>query len=206
MAKAKTKGGESEKLNRKQTKIPDLPISSVYLYHIVNGDPCRKYEVVYRNKVVYDSGYTDADVKRILRETIENAILSNVPPYYCEGEDLMYMRRKSLVVFVVESDTILSQSGDMTFQSYKGNNGYHTFDRNRRRYFKFNKNNRTFYVSYCLNIMKSTDGEDLALLDYERFWIDLPYQKRGKRDREPGTGGTNMGPPLGPPDRKRKKR
>jgi hypothetical protein len=183
---------------RNQSRIvPELPICCVYLQHFVNGVLYRQYEVVYRNKQVYNTGYSDAKVQGIIKDAIRETILKTTSPDYYNADEVMYMRRRSVLVFAVESNNTLTTNGETAFRSEKSNYGYHTFDK--KNHFSDTLDNRTFYVSYCLNHMKSTDHGDLWDRESEYFDIDLPYDKSRDGDPEPGTGGTNMGPPIGPP-------
>jgi hypothetical protein len=189
---------KKDKTNSVRKGTPDLPIFCVYLYHF-NGNTLKQYEIIDCDTPVYEGNETDRVMQGKIEIIIQNAV-NNTPPYYCDGNKI-FMRRKSILVFAFESVEPTTQNGHATFQSYMGNDGSHTFYNHR--YFTFTRDGRKYDVSYCLNRMRSTDGGDLADLEYERFAIDLPFQK--KRGRQPGTGGTNQGPPVGPPDRKKKR-
>lgn len=199
MSKKASMSKGSKKARSAQVKTADLPVYCVYLYHF-KGNALTQYEIIDCDRPFYNGNETTQELNTKLADVIQNAVKNN-PHYYCKGEH-MIMRRKSILAFAFESTDTATKNGRAEFLSYLGNDGGHTFSKHSD--FDCTRDGRTYYVTYCLNSMKSYWGdEDLGDMQFERFHINLPFQPKSK---EPGTGGTNQGPPIGPPDRGTKKK
>lgn len=182
---------------------PVEEIYAAYLYYFDSfTGPARCYE--YFNIRDY---IRDPDKK--MEELAKNAYnRGNNPPEYCFDERDFIMRRKSYIVFVVEDKDELPLKYPLKFHSKThGNDGKHTFRYKKMKYLSIpvgsGANAKVLNIVYCPNDLTKWQGGDLGERDFEDFQIYLPFSSR--KAKEPGTGGTNMGPPVPPPGKKTKR-
>jgi hypothetical protein len=112
------------------------------------------------------------------------------------------MRRRGYVVFVLESDDVLTNDGDTVFYSKKDeSDARHTFQE--KNYLNLMVGDasepKRLHIAYCVNYMQDADEKPLGEKVSEDFIIYLPFGERKDGFRAPTTGGTNMGPPVPPP-------
>lgn len=173
-------------------------IFSAYLYYFEPsaGSGTQFYEYFDIDEHIRDPMAT---IERLARNAFDNG---KAPPPYCDGGQDFIMRRKSYLIFVVADDKHIPVKDEIRFHSIShGNDGGHTFRPagNFAVQAGVGPAAKVLNVIYCVNDMARWQGGDLEYREFEDFSIELPFE--GFAAKGPGTGGTNMGPPVPPPVR-----
>ncbi len=201
----KPKTAKISKKPRRASKV-NSGLHAVYFYYLDRGGEWEVYEW-------WDPG-KPIDLESAIIHLADNAQGSkNNPPYYTKDLSLVRMRRQSYVAFAVSAqDWTLGLSNEIKVTGnddfgHPISNGAYTFANTVTHPSLVGKPTAPLLVVYFENAMMSVRGGQLADREFETFRFELPFfAQRKKRVRAPDSGGTNMGPPVPPPFRLRKKR
>lgn len=176
---------------------------TIYLYYIREGHNPRIYEYYnFKNSVLVAEQRID--------ELVMNALLDeDDPPVYTDEHEYMIMHRKSYLAFVFESKQPVTVTDPVIFRDVDdpNNNGWHTFEYINKKATMVEKGGEKLYfyaIWYKNHLKRKPGGGDWGKDKVQKKWVGEQYNitlpfKAGERLLDPGTGGTNMGPPVPPP-------
>ena len=150
-------------------------------------------------------GYNEDDLKNLITRFAINAHADgNSPPCYGTTLDDIYRRRKGYVVVVVDAADLGPGDATIEFEGqFDGskNDAKHTLSVPKEMQVSVYEGGRvrTIVAFFSANGMKETDKSDLDPGEYEWFEFTLTSAKKPRGLPYEDSGGTNMGPPVGPP-------
>ena len=189
----------SKKINKASRPVTRINHHSIYLYYArikSNGTIDRERVYFFHKK---HAPITNVETK--IADMADNAVHDNDdPPAYGGKIKDLVRRRKGYFVLVIDSTRYkVDQNNPMTFAGTgPANDGSHTFIN--ARYMPVAVGSKVLDVIICENIMrKHSTGNDLGDNESETFDLTVNFIPSLPRGMFPDSGGTNMGPPLGPP-------
>lgn len=187
-------------------EIDDDGIYALYLYYFSLAGTVKIYET-WDPANVLDP---EVAIKALATNAAKNG---NNPSFYTNDPSKMMMRRRSYVAFAVhESDFDSGAATDLDIEGWNHSDkpikSDHTFANPKSlRISTDTQPPVPLLVVYCENWMISSKTQKkLKYKEGERFSFHLPFKPKAKKAlRGPDSGGTNMGPPVPPPARKKKR-
>jgi hypothetical protein len=181
----------------------------IYLYYLKyaddgSGGSNLTDEIIFE---VFDSDYAINSPRSRISTEVAALYSDSLKGIQYENHDQLVMRRKSYVVFVIQGDFEIDDKGVFKFSgrdkhgnSIPYNHTFQNFQFFDVQIYDRDNNSATVKVAYFENhMMSASTGKALGKLEYEDFTI-IPPLKGRQLLGDPGTGGTNMGPPIPPPD------
>lgn len=178
----------------------------IYLYYI--KFPQEEQSLQTRAYFCFDyleNEYSDDDLKNLIARFAINAHADgNSPPCYGTTLDDIYRRRKGYVVVVVDAEDLSPGEASIAFEGHfdgSKNDATHTLSAPKEMQVAVYEGGkvRTLVAFFSANSMKETDKSELDAGEYERFDFTLTSIKEARSLPYQDSGGTNMGPPVGPP-------
>jgi hypothetical protein len=178
---------------------------TVYYYHLTPVPGPDEFDV---KAYYYERESRIGSIKNVIRKLALNARADDaVPPLCGDSVTSFPWRRKSYIVFLIDSPVLRLVPGDaIQFYTVGGSPENHTF---------FDAEDfddidlatpddpgapTVSAVCFINHMKRAADGIDLDVGEMQHFHFRLNYGPRARgRSRFPDSGGTNMGPPVPPP-------